>query len=141
MKKILIPALLVVSAAFAPGLRDAFEFPERACRVAQEIASPLFWHLWDMLLTRELARGRQAASAGDEPEWQPALGKEGVVCIFLHVFLKHAFDGALSVAKKNDTFLVSIPGSLIRRTVERGLNSFPNTRQLNAESKFARRWS
>ena len=67
MKKLLIPALLVVSAAFVPGLRDAVEFPERACEIAQEVARPLFWHLWDRLLTRELARASQTAASVGMP--------------------------------------------------------------------------
>jgi hypothetical protein len=117
MKKILIPALLVVAAAFAPGLRGALEFPERACEVAQEIARPLFWHLWDVLLTRELARGTQTAAAGNQSAWQMAVGKEGAVCFLFHVILKHAFAGAVSATGKNNTFFVSIPQALIRRTV------------------------
>ena len=62
MKKILIPALLVVSAAFAPGLRNAVEFPDRTCEVAQSVVAPLFWHLWDELLNREIARLTQPLS-------------------------------------------------------------------------------
>jgi hypothetical protein len=138
MKKILIPALLVVSAAFAPGVRDGVEFPERACELAQDLARPLFWHLWDKLLAHELARGiRPATSAGVEPEWQEALGNDAVVCIFFHVFLKHAFDGVVSAAEKNNTFLVSIPEGPIRRTIGRGFcRACLATRLLAAGSKL-----
>jgi hypothetical protein len=74
MKKILIPALLVVSAVFAPGLRNAFEFPDRTCEVAQSVAAPLFWHLWDELLNREIARLSQPLTPGGEVlSWQPGL--------------------------------------------------------------------
>jgi hypothetical protein len=142
MKKILIPALLVVSAAFAPGLPDAAEFPEHACEIAQEVARPLFWHLWDKLITRELARGIQPATReGVEPEWQGALSNDTVVCIFFQVFLKHAFDGVVSVAEKNSTFLVSIPQSPIRRTIGRGFSSFLTTRVFITGSKLLRRSS
>jgi hypothetical protein len=142
MKKILIPALLVVSAAFVPDLWDAVEFPERACEIAQEVARPLFWQLWDKVLTHELARGMQpASSAGVEPEWQGALGNDAVVCILFHVFLKHAFDGVVSVAEKNNTFLVSIPECPIRRTIGRGCSSFLATRLVVAGSKLLRRSS
>jgi hypothetical protein len=137
MKTILIPALLVVSAAFAPAMRDAVEFPERACEVVQKAAAPLFWHLWDKLLTHELARGIQPAiSAGAELEWQGALSNDAVVCIFFHVFLKHAFDGVVSAAEKNNTFLVSIPEFPIRRTIGRGCSSCLATRLLAAGSKL-----
>jgi hypothetical protein len=137
MKTILIHALLVVSAAFAPGVRDAIEFPERTCEVAQTAAVPLFWHLWDKLLTHELARGiPPAPSAGAEMEWQGALSNDAVVCIFFHVFLKHAFDGVVSAAQKNNTFLVSIPEFPIRRTIGRSCSSCLATRLLAAGSKL-----
>lgn len=119
MKKILIPALLVVSAAFAPGLRNAVEFPDRACEVAQSVVAPLFWHLWDELLNREIARLTQPVTLGREMGWRPGLPDNTVVCIFFHVFLKHVFDRALTRAEKNDTFLVSIPEGFVRRPVER----------------------
>jgi len=119
MKKILIAALLVVSAALAPGLRNAVEFPDRSCEVAQSVAAPLFWRLWDELLDREIARLTQPLTRGEVMAWQPGLPNNTVVCIFFHVFLKHVFDHALTRAEKNDTFLVSIPEGFVRRPVER----------------------
>jgi hypothetical protein len=120
MKKILIPALLVVSAALVPGLWNAVEFPDRTCEVAQSVVAPLFWHLWDELLNREIARLSQpVALDGEVLGWQPGLPNNTVVCIFFHVFLKHVFDHALTKAEKNDTFLVSIPEGFVRRPVER----------------------
>lgn len=119
MKKILIPALLVVSAVFAPGLRNAVEFPDRTCEVVQSVVAPLFWHLWDELLSREIAQLSQPLTPGGEVlGWQPGLPNNTVVCIFFHVFLKHVFDHALTRAEKNDTFLVSIPEGFVRRPVE-----------------------
>ena len=120
MKKILIPALLVVSAVFAPGLRNAVEFPDRTCEVVQSVVAPLFWHLWDELLNREIARLTQPLTPGGELlAWQPPLPNSAVVCIFFHVFLKHVFDHALTRTEKNDTLLVSIPEGFVRRPVER----------------------
>jgi hypothetical protein len=120
MKKILIPALLLVSAVFAPGLRNAVEFPDRTCEVVQSVVAPLFWHLWDELLNREIARLSQPLPPGGEVMgWQPGLPNNTVVCIFFRVFLQHVFDHALTREEKNDTFLVSIPEGFVRRPVER----------------------
>lgn len=125
MKKILIPALLVVSAAFAPGLRNAVELSDRACEVAQEVAKPLFWHLWDRLLTRELARGTGRSKRNESTSWEAALHQDAVVCIFFHIILKHAFDRSPSGAKENSSRSVSISSIFIRRTVEREFWSVP----------------
>jgi hypothetical protein len=57
MKKGLIPVLLVACAVFAPCLRNAVELPDPVSEVACAVASPLFWHLWDELLTRAGAMG------------------------------------------------------------------------------------
>ena len=120
MKKRLIPALLVVSAAFVPCLRSTLVVPERACEVAQAVAAPLFWHLWDALLEREIARWtKPATNAGEMPDWRPGFSNETVACIFFHVLLKHAFDRALSTTEKKDTLLASISEQVVRRTVER----------------------
>jgi len=120
MKKLLISALFVVSTAFTPCLRNALEFPDRASEAACEIAKPLFWHLWDELLNREIAGAMQpTANAGGESEWQVKLRADVVVCIVFYILLKHTVDGSLSVAERPDTFLMSIPRSSIRRTTER----------------------
>lgn len=126
MKKALIPALLVVSAAFTPCLRNALELPDRVCQVAQEVAAPLFWHLWDKLLTRELARAAQGVGRSDASSWPPVLRQDAVICIVFHIILKHAFNGPLSVGKENNSFSVSISSALIRCTIERGL-LFPSS--------------
>jgi hypothetical protein len=125
MKKILIPALLVVSAAFAPCQRNAVEFSDRACEVAQEVAQPLFWRLWDRLLTRELARGTGRSERNESTNWQAAPHQDAVVCIFFHIILKHAFERSLSGAKENSSRSVSISSILIRRTVEREFSPVP----------------
>jgi hypothetical protein len=142
MKKLLIPALLVVSAAFAPGLWDTVEFPDRACEIAQEVARPLLWHLWDQMLSHELARAAQPqARAALEPGLAPALVSDTVVCILFHVFLKHAFDGVVSAAEKNNTFIVSISQGPVRRTIGRGFGSILITRWFATGSILLRRSS
>jgi hypothetical protein len=134
MKKILIPALLVVSAAFAPCLRNAVEFPDRACEVAQEVAQPLFWHLWDRLLTRKLAQGTGRSERNESASWQAALHQDAVVCIFFHIIMKHAFDRSLSGAKENSSSAVSISGTFIRRTERGSFCPFINIRRADRES-------
>jgi hypothetical protein len=120
MKKALIPALLVASAAFAPFLRNAVEFPDRVSKAPCAAARPLFWHLWYELLNREIATGSQRVrNIGAASEWQVGLRSDLVVCIVFHVFLKHIVDGALSVAERHETLVVSIPRGFIRRTTER----------------------
>lgn len=54
MKKNLIPALLVVSAAFASSLPNVVAFQDQASMLARSVASPLVWHLWDVLLSHKL---------------------------------------------------------------------------------------
>jgi hypothetical protein len=105
MKKRLIPALLVVSAAFVPGLRNAVGFPDRVCEIAQEAARPLFWHFWDRLLACELAGGTEDRVRSEEPTWHAALPKDVVACILFDIILKHAFDGSLSVGKRKQLVL------------------------------------
>jgi hypothetical protein len=119
MKKTLIPALLVVSAAFAPFLRNAVEFPDRVGEVVQEVARPVFWHLWDQLLTREIAQRIEGDTRADEAGWHAGLQHNVVACIFFQIVLKHAFDGSLTVAKENNPNFVSISSALVRRMVGR----------------------
>ena len=123
MKKTLIPALLVVCAAFTPCLRNAVELPDRVCQVAEEVAEPLFWHLWDKLLARELPRGAEGVGRRDASRWPVVLSQDTVICVVFHIILKHVFDGSLSVGKENNPFSVSISSALIRRTIERGFCS------------------
>jgi hypothetical protein len=90
----------VFSAAFAPCLRKAVEFPDGTSEIARTVASSVFWHLSDELLDRGLARWTQTASHdGEEPEWRPVLHNYALVCLFFQLFLKHAFDGSLCVGR------------------------------------------
>jgi hypothetical protein len=87
MKKALIPALLVACAAFAPCVRNVVECPDPVSEIACAVASPLFWHLWDELLTRELARWTETTShGGDQPEWRPVFAQRRARLPFLPHF-------------------------------------------------------
>lgn len=115
MKKILIPALLVVSAAFAPYLRSTADFPDRACEMARGVASPLFWHLWDEVVVRELAHqaGSKAQLGRGAESWGDHLG-----CVLLQVFVKQAFERLPSAEYKGDCLVTSIPLQLIRQEAQ-----------------------
>ena len=86
MKKIWIPVLLLVSAAFSPYLWNMVELPQ-PCEVASAVASSLFWHLGDQLLVRELEHW-----TGDAPYHTEALEKRrgSLTAVFFQIFLKHA---------------------------------------------------
>jgi hypothetical protein len=159
MKKNLITALLAVSAAFAPSvpscLPSALDIPARASQLARAAASPLFWHLWDEVLTRGLAHltqtrsdARRVASHTNtaQPgnaqssrqtvsqsvtvqEWQPESEADAVACFVFHMVLKHALNSGLSAAQQTGASVMSISWHLVRRTIERGI---PLTQQRSA---------
>jgi hypothetical protein len=115
MKKALILALLVVSVASALGRQSTFEYRYRASEIARSLASPLFWHLGDELLARELAHWTSSApQLTEESEWW----RDSLVSVLFQVFLQHAFEGFPSPQHKNDCSTVSIPQYLVRRIVE-----------------------
>ena len=91
MKRGLIAALLVVSAAFAPCSPNVAEFPDRTSDLAR--ASRVFWQFWDELLCRELVRWTQTVSDdGQQSESFPE-SRNALMCLFFNVFLKYPFDG------------------------------------------------
>jgi hypothetical protein len=97
MKKALIAALLVVSAAFAPCLPNVADFPDQTSELTRTAASPLFWQFWDNLLSCELAQRTKTVSDDDEQsEWPPEF-RSVLTYLFFCVFLKPVFEGALSV--------------------------------------------
>jgi hypothetical protein len=115
MKKTLLSALLIVSAASATCLGNAVKVQDRAYEITREIAAPLFWHLWDEFLRRELSRGaRSAANVSEEASWRPQAPAEAVGCVLLHVLLRNAFDSVLSVAARDHAF-AAIPSKILPR--------------------------
>jgi hypothetical protein len=111
MKKTLLSALLMVSAAFASCLGNAVNVQDRAYEITREIAAPLFWHLWDEFLRRELIRGaRSAANVSEEASWRPQAPAEAVGCVLL--LLRNAFDSVLSVAASDHAF-AAIPSKIL----------------------------
>lgn len=118
MKKALIVALLVVSAAFAPCLPNVAEFPDPTSELARATASLLFWQFWHEPLSRELAQWIQTASNdGQESEWPPEL-LNALMCLYFQVFLNTRSKDPYPPRGKMTGFVVSIPKSVIRRTVE-----------------------
>jgi hypothetical protein len=97
MRKALIAALLVISAAFAPCLSSVVDFPDRTSEFARAATSTLFWQFWDELLSRELAQGTKTVSDDDQQsEWTPEF-RSALTRLFFQVFLKPVFEGPLSV--------------------------------------------
>ena len=92
MNKILVAALLVVSAAFAPWSPNIAELPDRTFEF--ERASRVFWQIWDELLCREFVRWTQTVSDdGQQPE-AFSESRNALVGLLFAVFLKYAFDGS-----------------------------------------------
>jgi hypothetical protein len=111
MKKALISALLVVSAAFAPCVPSAVDLPERIYEVASATAGPLFWQVYDEMLSHGLS---QVTTTSLKHEGQ-AGGDEALTCFFIHLFIHRAINGSLTAAEKMDVAVMSIPRQLIRR--------------------------
>jgi hypothetical protein len=123
MKKALMTAALLATAAMTPcftSVLGAIDIPSRASDLACAVASPVFWHIYDEVLTRSLAR--ITASAG-QPEERCASQSDTLVCVIVQVVLTRAFDGSLTAAQKSE--VVSIPTHLIRRVVERRFTAAP----------------
>jgi hypothetical protein len=125
MKKTLIPALLIAFAAFAPSAPNGTTLPDRVCEVAHSVASPVFWHLWDQLISRELARSSQTVKHGQGAKWQSEGATDALACIFLHMVLKHAFDSVLTVTERDDVFHASVSQNLIRLAAQSVFTSVP----------------
>jgi hypothetical protein len=123
MKKALMTAALLATAAMTPcftSVLGAIDIPSRASDLACAVASPVFWHIYDDVLTRTLAR---IASDTAQPAAQRPSQADVFVCLFVQVVLSRAFDGSLTAAQKSE--VVSIPTHLIRRVVERRFTAAP----------------
>jgi hypothetical protein len=117
MKKTLFSAALLAISTITPccpGVLGAIDIPSRASDIACAIASPLFWHIYDEILTSSLARLTAGAEQPAEPHTSQA---DAVACVFVQIVLNRAFGGSLTATQKFD--VMSIPRRLIRRTIER----------------------
>jgi hypothetical protein len=123
MKKALMTAVLLATTAMTPcftSVLGAIDIPSRGSDLACAVASPVFWHIYDEVLSRALAR---IAADPAQPTAQRASQADVFVCVFVQVVLSHAFDGSLTAAQKSE--VVSIPTHLIRRVVERRFTAAP----------------
>jgi hypothetical protein len=118
-KKALVIALLIVSAAFVPSLPTVAGFPDRSSELARAAASPLFWQIWDKLLSREVKDWIPTHSDDcQESEWTPE-SRNVQTCLFFQAYLKPAFEGSLSAVGEYDGVLVSIRMCVIGCTLRR----------------------
>ena len=123
MNKALMTAVLLATTAMTPCFTSVFgaiDVPGRASDLACAVASPVFWHLYDEVLTRALTRitidtTRSQAQRTSQPDV--------FVCVFVQVVLSRAFDGSLTAAQKSEA--VSISTLLIRRVMERRFIAAP----------------
>ena len=123
MKKALISIVLLATAAIAPcftSVLSAIDIPSRASDLACAVASPMFWHVYDEVLTRALTRFSVDTT---QTHAQRASQSDTVVCVFIQVVLNSAIDGSLTAAQKPEA--MSISSHLIRRVVERRFTAAP----------------
>jgi hypothetical protein len=108
VKKALVTALLIVSAAIVPFLLTAAGFPDRSSKLARAVASPWFWQIWDNLPSREAEDWILTYSDDcQESDWTPEF-RNLHTCLFFQAYLKPAFEGYLSAVGEYDGVLVSI---------------------------------
>jgi hypothetical protein len=74
MKRILIIAVVVMTAAAAPGFRYVAQQVGCVCETAGAVASPLVWHLANEILPYAIARGtsQDGFTVTDEAKWRAA---------------------------------------------------------------------
>jgi hypothetical protein len=83
----------------------------------------MFWHIYDEVLTRSLAR--ITTSVAPPAEQRPSQ-TDSVVCVLVQVVLTRAFDVSRTETQNFDA--VSIPRDLIRRVIERRSTAAPKSR-------------
>ena len=123
MKKALKIAVLLASTVMTAcftSMLGVIDIPGRASDLACAVASPMFWHIYDEVLTRALARVATNPAQGTAQRTSQA---DTLVCVFVQVVLNHAIDGSLTAVQKSE--VVSIPTHLIRRVMERKFTAAP----------------
>ena len=90
MKRILIIAVLVMTAAAAPGFRYVSQALCCVCETAGAVASPLLWHLADEILPYAIARGasQDGFTITDEAKWRAAFAAEDLLYTVLPQLLR-----------------------------------------------------
>jgi hypothetical protein len=108
VKKALVTALLIVSAAIVPSLPTVAGFQDQRSKLARAAASPLFRQIWDKLLRREFEDWIPTHSDDcQESEWTPEF-RNVYTRLFFQAYLKPAFEGYPSAVGEYDGVLVSI---------------------------------
>ena len=90
MKKILIIAVLVMTAAAAPGFRYVSQALCCVCETAGAVASPLLWHLADEILPYAIARGasQDGFAITEETKWRAAFAAGDLLYMVLPQMLR-----------------------------------------------------
>jgi len=121
MKKALISTVLLATAAIAPcftSVLSAIDVPNRASDLACAIAGRMFWQIHDEVLTRGLAH---LTTSTANPQERCTSQADALVCVIVEVVLTRAFDGSLTAEEKSE--VMSIPGQLVRRVMERSFTA------------------
>ena len=90
MKRILIVAVLVMTAAAAPGFRYVAQTVGCICDTAGAVASPLFWHLANEILPYAIARGasEDGFTVSDEAKWRAVFAAGDLVYVIFPQMLR-----------------------------------------------------
>jgi hypothetical protein len=128
VRKSLVAALLIVSAAIVPSLPTVAGFPDRSSELARAAAGPLFGQIWDKLPSREIEIWIPTDSDDcQESEWLPASTmtvwtpefRNVPTCLLFQAYLRPAFEGSLSAVGEYDGVVVSIRMCVIGCTLGR----------------------
>ena len=125
MKKAIITAALFAVAAVTPSFTrvlGAIDIPGRASGLACAVASPVFWHIYDEILSRALAH----VTAGNAPQLESRA--ETALCALVQVVVARAIDGSLTAAQESHS--MSNSSRLVRRVIERRFATVPQGRAL-----------
>lgn len=93
VKKALVTALLIVSAAIVPSLPTFAGFPDRTSKLTRVAESPLPWQIWDKLPSREVEDWIPTHSDDcQDSDWTTEFPNLHT-CLFFQAYLNPAFEG------------------------------------------------
>lgn len=94
MKRVLIIAVLVMTAAAAAGFRYVSQALCCVCETAGAVASPLLWHLVDEILPYAIAGGasQDGLAVTDDAKWRAVFAAEDL----LYMVLEQAFQTGMA---------------------------------------------